>query len=171
MPTPSTHGTPIPNATDKQQTLFDADFLIATIAANLVQPVFQGGRLRNKVALNRTAEKEQLGLYAGRVLTAFKEVEDALEAERWLARQEERLTVALEQASAAERIAKVQYQSGLSEVLELLSAQRGRLNTEDRLLDVRRQRINNRIALHLALGGDFGAQHTERSYDRYELTS
>ncbi|MGI9450230.1 MAG: efflux transporter outer membrane subunit [Geminicoccaceae bacterium] len=142
--------------------LFDTDFLIASIAANLVQPVFQGGQLRNKVKLSKAAEKETLSAYANGALTAFKEVEDALGAERWLERQEQALTEALKQADAAERIAKAQYERGLTQVLELLTAKRGRLDAADRLLDVRRQRINNRIALHLALGGDFAPAKNSR---------
>jgi NodT family efflux transporter outer membrane factor (OMF) lipoprotein len=146
--------------------LFDADYLIASIAANLVQPIFRGGRLRDTVALNRAREKEQIGVYAGRVLIAFKEVEDALDAERWLTRQLEALVEALAQADAAEDLARAQYQRGLTEVLELLTAQRRRLDAEERLLDVRRQRVNNRIALHLTLGGDFGTSRASRHVDQ-----
>jgi len=89
-------------------------------------------------------------------------VEDALGAEHWLERQEVGLAQARGEASQAARLARAQYQRGLIDGLELLTAERGRLDAEDRLLDVRRRRINNRIALHLALGGDFTAPLTER---------
>ncbi|MGI9507580.1 MAG: efflux transporter outer membrane subunit, partial [Geminicoccaceae bacterium] len=44
--------------------LFDLDYLIANIAANLVQPIFQGGRLRSQVRLNEAAQEEALAAYA-----------------------------------------------------------------------------------------------------------
>lgn len=158
-------------SSEQFEKLFDVDFLIASIAGNLVQPIFQGGRLRNRVALNKAAEKEALSTYVERALQAFREVEDALGAERWLERQEEALTLALGKATSAERLAEAQYERGLIPVLELLTAQRGRLDAKDRLLDVRRQRINNRITLHLALGGDFAARPADRESNQSEHSS
>ncbi len=145
--------------------LFDPDFLIATVAGNLVQPIFQGGRLRGQVAANQALETEALANYVKRALDAFKEVEDSLGTEYWLARREEAQSLALDRAAAAERLAEVQYERGLIPILELLTAQRSRLDAEEALLDVRRQRVNSRITLHLALGGDF-AKSPSRQEDQ-----
>jgi outer membrane protein TolC len=42
--------------------------------------------------------------------------------------------------------------------LAVLEAQRQALNAESQYLSVRRQRLDARIDLHLALGGDWGAR-------------
>jgi outer membrane protein TolC len=136
--------------------LVDPDFSIWSVAGNLVQPVFQGGRLRAGVDLADARVAESLSLLEAAQLTAFEEVESALAADGLLARQEERQSRATEEADAAADMAEERYAAGLTEFLTVLEAQRRAFETETQLLEVRRRRLENRIDLHLALGGGLG---------------
>ena len=135
--------------------MVDPDFKIWSLAAGLVQPIFQGGRLRAGVDLADARVREALANFEGALLRAFSEVESALEADGRLARQEAFERASSEEAAAASRIAEERYASGLVDFLEVLEAQRRELESESRYLSVQRLRLENRVDLHLALGGGF----------------
>ena len=100
------------------------------------------------------AEKQ---VFARTLLAAFKEVEDALSSERALKEQVLHTGKAAENAMAAEKVALDQYGRGLIKISVLLESQRQSLAQQSQLISVKKQRVNNRIALHLALGGDFSS--------------
>ncbi len=135
--------------------LLDHDFSIWSLAANAAQPVFQGGRLRSNVRLNKALMTAAAEEYDAAVLNAFREVETALANEDILRRRETELAEASHQAQAAEKLARDRYESGLEGITTLLEAQRRALEAESQLIAVRRTRLDNRVALHLALGGGF----------------
>jgi len=135
--------------------LLDGDFGVWTMAANLSQPLLQGGRLRAGVELAQSQHQQAEALFAASLLRALGEVEAGLAADLYLAGQERALRRAAEEAIAARRLARERYVQGLTDVLTLLDAQRRAHEAESQMLDVRRQQIDNRIDLHLALGGDF----------------
>ena len=72
--------------------------------------------------------------YTTTALTAWREVEDALDADRLLAKQEDAQRIALEEATLAEDIATRQYQNGLVTIFNLLTSQTNRLNAEASLV-------------------------------------
>ncbi len=135
--------------------LLKGDFSVWNIVGNIVQPLFQGGRLRGGIDLARSQSDQALALYAQSVLAAFADVERALSAERFLAHRQEALEEATEQALAARRLAEERYAGGLTDLITMLDAQRRAYDAESRLLSVRRLRLDARIDLHLALGGGF----------------
>jgi NodT family efflux transporter outer membrane factor (OMF) lipoprotein len=141
--------------------LLQGDFTVWSLVGNLVQPLFQGGRLRAQVDLSEAIEDQALAAWASTVLVACAEVEIALEAERSLAAQETVLTEAAAQARAAHELAESRYQSGLDDVITLLAAQRSAVTAETRLLEVRRLRLDGRVDLHLALGGGLEPENEE----------
>jgi multidrug efflux system outer membrane protein len=122
---------------------------------NLLQPIFQGGRLRAGVDLARAREAEALALYAASVLNAYSEVETALAAEEFLAERETALRTAVVQSLAARDLADDRYARGLSDLIEVLEAQRRAFLSQSQLIGVQRARLDNRVELYLALGGDF----------------
>lgn len=128
---------------------------IWNIGTQAAQTLFQGGRLKAGIDLERARYHETLQAYAGNVLTAFREVETALAAEQFLLAQEAALERAATEAERAEQLALSQYEKGLSEVLTLLDARQRAFDSRSTLTSVRAQRLRNRAALHLALGGEF----------------
>lgn len=147
-------------STDELKEILNGDFSIWSIAGNILQPLFQGGRLRANVKLNKSQAEIARFRYIQTILRAFGEVESTLAREGFLQDREAALQTATEQAVAARDLAAEQYASGLSDFLSLLDAQRTAFDTESQLLSVQRERLDARIDLHLALGGGF-AQETK----------
>jgi len=132
---------------------FDIDALVGTILANLVAPIYQAGALKAEVKRNEAVLRQQVESYAGTVLGAYLDVENALDAEQRLAEREAALRVALEEAQQAETRLERQYSQGLVNILLLLDAQTRAINAESALISARKERLANRVRLHLALGG------------------
>lgn len=142
--------------------LFDPDFSIWSVAAGLTQPLFQGGRLRAGVDLADAGVVGALASFESSLLAALGEVEVALVGERRLERLEAAQAIARDRAEAASELARTRYEAGLTDLLEVLEAQRRALGAESSLLDVRRRRLDQRVDLHLALGGGFGPVRSEK---------
>ncbi|MGH1364138.1 MAG: efflux transporter outer membrane subunit [Calditrichia bacterium] len=142
-------------STDELKNLLKGDFSVWSLAGNILQPIFQGGRLRANVKLAGSREAAQQATYLRAALTAFAEVESALANEGFLREREAALLEATEQAIAASELAETQYSRGVIDYLSLLDTQRSAYDTESRLISVRRERLNARIDLHVALGGGF----------------
>ena len=141
--------------------LLDGDFIVWSLASSLLQPLFQGGRLRAGVDLAEANRDQVLANFAGQALRAYGEVETALVADGLLKRREAALMEAATQATAARELAESRYASGLSDVITMLDAQRRAFESEGQYLAVRRQRLDARVDLYLALGGGFERMATE----------
>ena len=86
---------------------------------------------------------------------AFKEVEDALDYDLSLAKQEESLARAAKGYEGARKIAEIRYKEGETDLTSLLYVQRQELQAKAALISVHGTRLSNRVDLHLALGGNF----------------
>jgi multidrug efflux system outer membrane protein len=135
--------------------LIDNDLFVWNFVGNLVQPLFNNGRLKAAVIRNESLAEEAVANYESRLLESYREVESALGAEDVLRRRERALEEAVLQSSAARTLAEQRYQAGLTDIITVLSAQRTAYNSESQLLGIRRTRLDNRVDLHLALGGGF----------------
>ena len=142
-------------ATNRFQDILNGDVLVWSLLSGVTQPLFNNGRLKAQVRQNEAVSREAAALYEDAVLTAYREVETTLAAEAYLAEQEAALEAATKQATAAEQLAEQRYRSGLADIITLLQSQRTALESESALLSLRRARLDNRVDLHLALGGGF----------------
>lgn len=122
---------------------------------NLAQPLYDGGRRAAEVDRSRAVFRENLAGYHKSVLSAFREVEDALAAGRTGEERIARLRQSEEASAAALRLALDRYLQGLSEYLPVLTAQGLHFDAQSQLLAARRQLIADRISLARALGGDW----------------
>jgi len=135
--------------------LIDGNFSVWSVAAGLTQPIFQGGRLRANLAQSHAVTDQALAQYAMSLLRAFGEVESTIYAEKRLEKREEYTAEAAFQSIAAQRLAERQYQAGLADYIIVLETQRRALNSQSEYITVKRERLDARINLHLALGGGF----------------
>lgn len=142
-------------SSDGLDRLLDGDYSVWALAANLSAPLFQGGRLRAGVDLAESARDVAVSQYAGQVLAAYGEVERALTAENLLTARETALAETASEAGAALALARTRYNTGLTDLTTLLDSQRRDFAANSQLLSARRQRLEARIDLHVALGGDF----------------
>ncbi len=145
------------NSSDTFRRVLDPNFLIYSIAASLTQTIYQGGTLnaRSRAALDQN--RAEIEDYAGAALLAFREVEATLAADRALAEQEIFLKKEVKQSRLAEKRALSDITLGIdgASFLEYLEAQRRSESAGISLIQLKNQRLQNRIDLHLALGGDY----------------
>ncbi len=142
-------------SSEQLKNLLKTDYSLWNLAGNLVQPLFQGGRLRAGL-LDAEANAEQAWLNYGRtILHAFQEVEGALMAGQIIQKREVVLEEMVQQLTGAEKMAMDQYMAGEIDIIAVLEAHRRVLDAGMDHLDVRNARLQNRVDLHLALGGDF----------------
>ena len=142
-------------ATDALRSLLSGDFAVWSLAGNVLAQLWQGGRLRAQVSRAEAQVAEVLASYVNTALTAYSEVETALAAEDLLAERVVHLTMSVEQARAAERLADERYRAGLDSYITVLDSQRSAFQAESELIAARRLRLENRVDLYLALGGGF----------------
>ena len=142
-------------ASNTLRDLLNNDVFVWNLIGGLTQPLFNNGRLKAGVKQNEAMAAEAAANYESLMLTAYQEVESALAAENFLAGQETALETATKQSQAARDLAEERYRLGLADIITLLSSQRTALESESQLLAVRRLRLENRVNLHLALGGGF----------------
>ena len=126
-----------------------------SLAFGLTQPLFAGGRLaaleEQKLAEVRGAEQNWLGV----VYSAFAEVENAISRAGSLDRRYEALLEAEKNSRAALELALDQYRRGLVSYTTVLVSQRQAFDAAATVVQLKNQRLQNRLALNLALGGDF----------------
>jgi len=137
--------------------LLNTSGLVTNITANLTQALYAGGALEAEVRAAVERNRAAIHDYAQRALEAFREVESALDAESSLASQESYLQKEVEQAALAERQAERDYSEGIEgvDILSVLESQRRANNARSALIRLQNERLQNRIDLHLALGGSF----------------
>jgi NodT family efflux transporter outer membrane factor (OMF) lipoprotein len=140
---------------DALEDILEGDFSVWSIGGSLLQPIFQGGRLRAQARQSAAFEAALVNAWANDVLTAFSEVEIALASETWLREREEKLRSASDSALAAYQLSQSRYRQGVGSLFEVLESQRGALNAEGQWISVRNERLAARVDLFLALGGGF----------------
>ena len=138
------------------------DDMIWSVSANLLTPIFQGGRLRAEQSRTEAVLQERLFNLKERFVTAYHEVEDALGAERSTEEQLERVRAQLSSAEALYESAHQRYLNGVGDFLTTLTARQGFFAAQLALLASERAALSARVQLHRALGGS-PLVKTERS--------
>jgi len=149
--------------------LLQSDSLLWSLFANASASVFDAGALIAKQA-QQTAKTQQSAILVTQVtLQAFSEVETALAAEVTLANRELQQQNAEYYFNVAEQLAFEQYIAGLTDYITVLESQRSAFDAQTSSLAIKNTRIQNRIKLLLALGGDIPTSltvNTEKDLSR-----
>jgi NodT family efflux transporter outer membrane factor (OMF) lipoprotein len=126
---------------------------LLTLAGNLTAPIFDGGRRAAEVDRRKALVDENLSAYRQAVLTAIKEVEDALVVE---AKQREHIR-ALENVAVTARKALEEagsrYRNGLTDYLPVLTQLLAVQRLERDLIRQQANLLNARVSLYRSLGG------------------
>ena len=134
---------------------FSGSALLWSLVGGISQPLFDAGRLRSleAQAAARVAQREQVYLEA--VFKAFGEVENAISRSRAL--ESSHLSALQAQANAenALTLALEQYQRGLTPYTTVLESQQRAFDSAAIVVRLENALIQNRIRLHLALGGEY----------------
>jgi len=134
---------------------------------NVAQPIFKGGQLRAQIDAAKARYEELAANYAGVVLTAMREVEDALVSEKMLQRQLEHTQRQFKEALAAEELSRQRYQGGIEGILTVLESERRRRIAEEQVAMLKGQIWTTRVNLFLALGGDWDYQEQEKAVTKW----
>jgi outer membrane protein, multidrug efflux system len=119
----------------------------------VIQPIFEGGRIRSNVKLTEAGREIALVQYERTIETAFREVSDALVQHRRVTEirtQQELLVAALQDRS---RLAYMRYRGGVDTLLNALDADRDLFAVELDLARTRRDELQAIVQLYKALGG------------------
>ena len=133
--------------------LFDVQQWFTNLAANLLGPIFQGGRLRNNVAFAKARFDQAAAIYGRTVVTAVNEVETALAGLGNEDRRHAFFHSQREEAQASVDLQSRRYESGVVGYTDYLDALRTLLNVEAALAGASRDLALARLAVHRALGG------------------
>ncbi len=136
---------------DELESLFDN--WIASLAASLALPIVDGSRRRAEVAVNRAAVQEQLAEYRQVVLSAVREVEDALLRETKTRQHIAALEKQLQASNNALAEARTRYINGLNDYLPVLTQLLSVQNLESDLIRRQEELLGARVGLYRAIGG------------------
>lgn len=124
-----------------------------SLAASLAQTIFDGGRLRAQVDTARSRQRELVETYRQSVLTALKEVEDALGNAARARELEESQRAIRDEAQRTLSLSELRYREGADDLAAVLDAQRTLFQTQDQLAQQRLARLTAATDLYKALGG------------------
>jgi outer membrane protein TolC len=124
-------------------------------ATSLVAPLIDGGLRESQVEQASAEQTQAIASYADTVLTAFQEVEGSLDQNVVLQERSVQLEQSAEQANNALRIANLRYEEGETDLLDVLTIQQRVLSSEGDVVSVERARLDEWVALNLALGGSW----------------
>jgi NodT family efflux transporter outer membrane factor (OMF) lipoprotein len=139
-------------------TLGDSGAVTSSVLAGITAPIFDAGRLRNKVEIQDAVREQALVAYEKSLLSALQEVENALVA---IARNRERVNAlesAAQSARNARQLAQQRYQAGLIDFQSVLDTERILFSVEDTLASSRADGVLALIRLYKALGGGWSPQ-------------
>jgi len=129
------------------------DNWLLSLAGNLTAPIFDGGRRAAEVDRRQAFADENLSAYRQAVLTAIKEVEDALVSEVKQREHIKALEMVLVTARRALEEAGIRYRNGLTDYLPVLTQLLAVQNLERNLIRQQAILLNARISLYRSLGG------------------
>jgi len=131
---------------------------VFSVAGQLIAPLVDGGQRRAEVDRNVATVRLRFTEFSQTVLIAYQEVEDALALERYQLERIEKLETQAKLAHQASLQLREQYLIGETEYLDVLSSLQQEQSLQRNVLSARLDLILNRIALYLALAGDFNPQ-------------
>lgn len=133
--------------------LFQGPAGVWTLAGSLVQPIFEGGRLKSGVRLAE-AQRDQLVLtYQQTIQGAFRDVSNALIAYRKYREyriQEQHL---VDSAQDAANLSQIRFKAGTTDYLEVLTNETNEFSAELTLAQAEGSELISLVQLYQALGG------------------
>ena len=137
--------------------LLNAPSLFWSIGADALQPILQGGRNRANLAAARAAYDQAVANYRQTVLTAFQQVEDGISNLSTLSQALSTQGAAVEDARRALTIANNRYVGGVTNYLDVITAQTTLLSNQRLETQLLGQQMVSSVYLVKALGGGWDA--------------
>jgi outer membrane protein TolC len=134
---------------------FSANSLFASVITGLAQPIFNQRQIKTRHEVAKANQEKAYLQFEQTLLTAGKEVSDALASYE---NETEKLAIRTKQLESLQNAADYSdelLRYGMVNYLEVLTAKDNALNTELSTIDNRFQQLNAVISLYRALGGGY----------------
>lgn len=135
--------------------LLNTGSLYGNAGPALSLPLFRSAQLGGRYAGARAGFDEAVGRYDGIVVSAYREVADAIASRAALVERLGQTRAALAASRKAASIADLRYRDGLSTYLDVLNAQRAVVAGERQVADLEARAFLLDVQLVRALGGGF----------------
>ncbi|HVT36386.1 MAG TPA: efflux transporter outer membrane subunit [Nevskiaceae bacterium] len=111
------------------------------------------GRVRARIAAADAGAEANLALYQGAVLHALEETENALVAYAHARSEGQHLQDAASASDAAAQLARTRFEGGIADFLQVLDAERSRLEAQERLSQSRERTATALVAVYKSVAG------------------
>lgn len=128
-----------------------------SVGGDLLQPIFQGGRIRANYAAAQSAYESSVANYRQTVLTAFQQVEDGLSGLNSLSQAAVTQDAAVTDSRTALQIANNRYVGGVTTYLDVITAQSTLLSNQRLATQLLGEEMVTEVYLVKALGGTWDA--------------
>src|SRR6266550_2003958 len=122
-------------------------------AQSLLQPVFNGGRLRSNLEATRASYDEAVAEYQKAALNGYREVANALVTVQKLAEVYTEQEVGVTALRNAANLSRARYNTGLASYIEILTADQDLFEQQLQLAQTGGSELRARAELYRALGG------------------
>ncbi len=129
----------------------EAAFYTAT--AGLTQPIFDAGRIQGNLDLQKGVQDELLQDYRKAVISAFTDVENALDAIRQTAQRERLQQDVVTSSRTAFNISEQRLREGTIDLVTVLQTQQTLYQALDQLVQAKLAHVQAIVSLYQALGG------------------
>lgn len=138
--------------------LFSPQSIAGSMLGTLAAPIFNAGRIQNRITIQNERTKQAIIAYEATVLTALAEVENALIAVQRFNQRLNYLALAITAARQSVTLSGMQFKAGEIDLLVSLDNQRTLLSLEQQEVITRADRATACIQLFKALGGGWSPQ-------------
>jgi NodT family efflux transporter outer membrane factor (OMF) lipoprotein len=121
--------------------------------------IFDDGRLTNARLTEESKANAVLQIYKRTILTAFKEVEDALNTIHYTTQNLELADKTLKESAYTFELASIQYKNGHIDFNTFLDVQQSYFTAQENLLLTKQEKLLSLVTLYKALGGGFELSH------------
>jgi multidrug efflux system outer membrane protein len=140
-------------ASNALNTLFQDSTFAYSYGAQLTQPIFNAGRIRNNVRLTEAQQREAVLTYKKTIAQSFQDVSNALIAYQKFRESREQQELLVTASRDAVNLSNMRYEGGYSSYLDVLTNQRTLFVGELSLASAREDEMLSLVQLYNALGG------------------
>lgn len=138
-------------------TLTQSDSLLYSAGAGMSWTLLDFGRIRGRIGASEARAQQALASYEQAVALALEETEGAMAQFTRNTQRVGKLAQAARSADEAVKLARLRYETGVTDFLAVLDAEREALSTQDQLAQSRSDTATALVAVYRSLGGGWNA--------------
>jgi multidrug efflux system outer membrane protein len=149
-------------ASSDLSTLVSGESIAWAAGGSLLGPLFQFGKNKRRVEIERKRTEQLLFQYEQNVLLSFAEVENALVDIHTIKEEREARMMQVNAATNARSLSMERYNGGVTTYLEVLDSERSLFDAQLGASDVIQRQLNAYVTLYKALGGGWITPEEQR---------